>query len=435
MSPKAIVFEAKASKAKVSKGSGIERQLSKEKPKILLLENIHPAAEENFRGSRLRRIETMSGSPRENDLIKMLSGVHVLGIRSKTRISKRILDAAPQLLAIGCFCIGTDQVDLEAAARRGVAVFNAPFSSTRSVAELAIAEVVMLARRAAQRSMELHNGRWEKSAQGCVEVRRKTIGIVGYGHIGPQVGLLAESLGMRVVFHDIIKKLPLGNARQLPGLEELLKVSDFVTMHVPDTPLTRGMIGPKQLHLMRHGSYLLNLSRGSVVDIGALQQALACGRLAGAAIDVYPKEPGSGRSSFQSELRGLDNVILTPHIGGSTEEAQRNIGLEVSESLISYVAAGNSIGVANLPEVQLPVLEDSYRVLNIHTDIPGVLSRINGLVAGMSVNIKAQSYNTRSGIGYLIMDVERSLSPAIQKQIELLDSNIRTRLLFEPRRK
>jgi D-3-phosphoglycerate dehydrogenase len=427
---KASVSKGKTGKSMLPKTDKAPKRLPKEAIRILLLESIHPAAEENLRRRKLRRVESRSASLSEGQLIKMLPGVHVLGIRSKTRVSERVFRSAPQLLAVGCFCIGTDQVDLEAASRRGVAVFNAPFSSTRSVAELAIAEVVMLARRAAQRSQELHTGRWIKSAEGCVEVRRKTLGIVGYGHIGPQVGLLAESLGMRVVFHDIVKKLPLGNARQLPGLEDLLKVSDFVTMHVPDTELTRGMIGHEQIYLLPRGSYLLNLSRGSVVDIGALREALNSGHLAGAAIDVYPEEPSSGKSSFHSELRGLDNVILTPHIGGSTEEAQRNIGLEVSESLATYMESGNSIGVANLPEVQLPLMKDSYRVLNLHRDIPGVLSGINGLVAGMRVNIKAQSYNTRNGIGYLIMDVERSLSPSIKNQIESMDSNIRTRLLF-----
>jgi D-3-phosphoglycerate dehydrogenase / 2-oxoglutarate reductase len=403
---------------------------SMEEPKILLLENIHAAAEENFRSGGFGRVERRSGSPVEAQLTGMLRDVHVLGIRSKTEISERVLDSAPDLLAIGCFCIGTDQVDIEAATRRGVAVFNAPFSNTRSVAELTIAEVVMLARRAVQRSMELHHGRWEKSAKGCMEVRRKTIGIVGYGHIGPQVGLLAEALGMRVVFHDINKKLPLGNARQLAGLDKLLTVSDFVTLHVPDTPLTRGMISHDQLRMMPAGSYLLNLSRGSVVDIGALRDALVSGHLAGAALDVFPHEPNSSKDPFQSEMRGLDNVILTPHIGGSTEEAQRNIGLEVSEALMTYARTGSSMGCANLPEVQLPAIEESYRVLNIHKDMPGVLSRINGLIAAMSVNIKAQSYNTRGGIGYLIMDVERSLSRAVQKQIEALGSSIRTRLLF-----
>jgi D-3-phosphoglycerate dehydrogenase / 2-oxoglutarate reductase len=398
--------------------------------KVLLLENIHPVAEETFRVNKPRQVETFSASPSEEQLIKMLKGVHVLGIRSKTHINERILKAAPDLLAVGCFCIGTDQVDMDAATKRGVAVFNAPFSNTRSVAELTIAEVVMLARRAAQRSMELHRGKWEKSAKGCMEVRRKTIGIIGYGHIGPQVGLLAESLGMRVVFHDIVKKLALGNARQTMNLEELLKISDFITLHVPDTSQTRKMIGVEQFNIMRKGSYVLNLSRGSVVDIAALQQALASGRLAGAALDVFPKEPSSGKDPFQSELCGMENVILTPHIGGSTEEAQRNIGIEVSDALIDYMDTGSSTGCANLPEVMMPPIEDSFRVLNIHKDVPGVLSRINGLVAGMSVNIKAQSYHTRDGIGYLIMDVEKSLPRDIEKQIESQDFNIRTRLLF-----
>jgi len=419
-----------APRGKGAKSRTAAKPLPKEDLKFMLLEGIHPAAEETLRTAGFRSVESLPGSPAEDQLIEMLKGVHVLGIRSKTQITLRVLKAAPDLLAVGCFCIGTDQVDIDTATRRGVAVFNAPFSNTRSVAELTIAEVVMLARRAAQRSMELHHGCWEKSAQGCMEVRRKTIGIVGYGHIGPQVGLLAESLGMRVVFHDIVKKLPLGNARQVSGLEELLKMSDFVTLHVPDTPLTRKMMGREQFAMMPRGSYLLNLSRGSVVDVGALRQALVSGHLAGAAVDVFPKEPSSRKDPFESELCGLDNVILTPHIGGSTEEAQRNIGLEVSDALISYARTGSSTCCANLPEVQLPEIEDSYRVLNIHTDMPGVLSRINGLIAAMSVNIKAQSYNTRNGIGYLIMDVERSLSRAVEKQIEALDTSIRTRILF-----
>jgi D-3-phosphoglycerate dehydrogenase len=411
---------------KVRQSAGAE---GGEAPAILLLENIHPVAAESFRAGGAFRVETTAGSPREDELVGMLGGVQVLGIRSKTRITDRVLDAAPQLIAVGCFCIGTDQVDIEAATRRGVAVFNAPFSNTRSVAELTIAEVVMLARRAAQRSMELHLGRWQKSAAGCMEVRRKTIGIVGYGHIGPQVGLLAESLGMKVVFHDIVRKLALGNARQVANLEELLELSDFVTMHVPDTALTRGMIGREQLARMRPGSYLLNLSRGSVVDIVALCEALRNGHLAGAALDVFPQEPSSSRDPFQSDLCGLDNVILTPHIGGSTEEAQRNIGLEVSGALLDYVETGSSTGCANLPEVQMPEVADSLRVLNIHKDVPGVLSRVNGLVAGMGVNIKAQSYHTRDGIGYLIMDAERTLSRGIAGEIAALESNIRTRIL------
>ena len=422
-----------ARKGKQADGRAAKRMTinaGKDQLRILLLEGIHSVADENFRKKGFRCIETHTGSMNEEDLLKIIPYVHLLGIRSKTKIRPHLLDAAPQLLAIGCFCIGTDQVDLEAAARRGVAVFNAPFSNTRSVAELVIAEVVMLARRAAHRSMQLHSGQWEKSALGCMEVRRKTIGIVGYGHIGPQVGVLAEAMGMKVVFHDIVKKLPLGNARQLPNLKDVLKTADFVTLHVPDTSLTRGMIGREELNQMRKGSYLLNLSRGTVVDVKALRRSLLGGHLAGAALDVYPREPKSRTDPFESELRGLENVILTPHIGGSTEEAQRNIGIEVSEAMADYAKTGSTAGCTNLPEVQMVPLKGSYRVLNIHKDMPGVLSRINGLIGGRDVNIKAQSYNTSNGVGYLVMDVERSLPRIIQEQIELLDSNIRTRFLF-----
>ena len=408
------------------------QQLSfpKEKIRLLLLEGIHAAAEDRFRSSDYSVIQKENGSLSEEQLLRAIPEVHILGIRSKTVVSARVLEAAQHLLAIGCFCIGTDQVQLETATRRGIAVFNAPFSNTRSVAELTIADVVMLARHAVQRCMEMHAGRWEKSARGCFEVRHKTIGIVGYGHIGPQVGLLAEALGMRVIFHDIAKKLPLGNAYQAADLDEVLKGSDFVTLHVPDTPLTRKMIGWDQIALMRRGSFLLNLSRGSVVEIPALRHAILEGHLAGAAVDVYPEEPETSGTPFVSELLGLPNVILTPHIGGSTEEAQHNIGLEVSETLIRYMDMGSSTGSVNLPQVDLPVLQDSHRVLNIHKDVPGVLGGINGLVAAMGVNIKAQYLNTRNGVGYLIMDVERSLSRAVKKKIEALDTNIRTRLLF-----
>ena len=399
--------------------------------KILLLENIHAAAVETFQAVAGRRdVELFRGAPSEDQLIEMLKGVHILGIRSKTIVNERVLEAAPQLAAVGCFCIGTDQVDLNAAARRGVAVFNAPFSNTRSVAELGIAEVIMLARKAVQRAMEMHGGKWDKSADGCVEVRRKTLGIVGYGHIGPQIGLLAEAMGMKVIFHDILKKLALGNAKQTADLEELLKSSDFVSMHVPDTPQTRGMIGAKQLAMMRKGSFLLNLSRGNVVDIPMLKEALVGGHIAGAALDVYPKEPASSDEPFESEVRGLENVILTPHIGGSTEEAQRNIGIEVAEALIGYFDEGTSTGCVNLPEAQLPVSPDSVRILNIHKDVPGVLGSINSFIAGASVNIKAQTYRTNDGIGYLIMDAEKGLPREIGEQIEALSSNIRTRLLF-----
>lgn len=404
---------------------------SQEVTKILLLENIHAVAADTFKATgKSRDIVTLSGSPSEDQLIEMLQGVKILGIRSKTNITERVLQAAPDLVAVGCFCIGTDQVDIQAATRHGVAVFNAPFSNTRSVAELALAEIIMLARKAYQRSVEMHRGKWEKSAAACVEVRRKTLGIVGYGHIGPQIGLLAEALGMKVIFHDIVKKLALGNARQTVDLDELLKGADFVTMHVPDTPLTRNMISTTQLSMMRQGSFLLNLSRGTVVDIPALKNALDSGHIAGAALDVYPQEPASGKDPFISELRGLENVILTPHIGGSTEEAQYNIGIEVAESLSNFFDEGTSIGCVNLPEAQLPLSRDSVRIMNVHKDVPGVLSQINGLIASLHVNIKAQTYHTHEGIGYLVMDAENGLSRTVGAEIEALNSNIRTRLLF-----
>ncbi len=401
----------------------------KEKIKILLLEGIHPAAGDTFKeadyGVQFRKTAL---SPEE--LLQEISQVHILGIRSKTEVKLPVLQEAKRLLAIGCFCIGTNQVDLGAAASRGIPVFNAPFSNTRSVAELAMAEVVMLARRADHRSRELHAGHWEKSAAGSMEVRNKTIGIVGYGHIGPQVGLLAESFGMKVVFYDIVKKLPLGTAVQLPSLKKLLDLSDFVTLHVPETPETRNMIGKKELAAMKKGSFLLNLSRGSVVDLPALREALLSKHLAGAAVDVFPREPKSGKEAFESELCGLPNVILTPHIGGSTEEAQRNIGIEVSSTLIKYTDTGSSTGAVNFPQVELPLLQDSHRVLNIHQNVPGVLRDVNHIVAEMGVNIRSQYLSTLNDVGYLIMDVDKNISRAVKAKIDALETSIKTRLLF-----
>jgi D-3-phosphoglycerate dehydrogenase len=356
--------------------------------------------------------------------------VHLIGIRSKSRLTKAVLAAADRLLAIGCFCIGTDQVDLKQAALRGIPVFNAPFSSTRSVAELTMAEVVMLARKAAHRSMQLHSGQWHKSSDGCHEVRHKTIGIVGYGHIGPQVGLLAESFGMRVVFYDILRKLPLGNAEPLSSLGDLLARSDFVTLHVPDTPLTRGMIGAEELLQMKRGSYLLNLSRGSVVNLPAVHDALESGHLAGVALDVFPEEPESSDHPFAADLRGLENVILTPHVGGSTVEAQRSIGIEVAESLVRFTDAGTSAGAVNFPEIDLPLVTEAHRVLNVHRNVPGVLRDINRIVADMGANICSQYLGTHGEIGYLIMDVAPGLSRRVKREIDKLDHSVRTRLLF-----
>jgi len=394
----------------------------KEKIKILLLEGVHPAAVEEFSASGYTT-EIRSSAMSEDELLDVIPEIHMLGVRSKTRVSESVLAASRRLLAVGCFCIGTDQVVLEAAGGIGVPVFNAPFSSTRSVAELTMAEVVMLARKAAHRSLQLHGGRWEKSAAGSHEVRNKTLGIVGYGHIGPQVGLMAEAFGMRVVFYDIARKLPLGNAVPVPALAELLRMANFVTLHVPETSLTRGMIGAAELAQMQRGSYLLNL-------LGALREALLSGQLAGAAIDVYPSEPQTKAEPFETELQGLDNVILTPHVGGSTLEAQKGIAIEVAHALIEFADTGSTTGAVNFPEVDLPLLPNSHRVLNIHRNVPGVLRDINMIVAEMGANVRAQSLSTRGEVGYLIMDVDPNLSGQVKRDIERLETNIKTRLLL-----
>jgi D-3-phosphoglycerate dehydrogenase len=401
----------------------------KDKIKVLLLEGVHPAAAESFTEAGYSA-DLKAGAATEDALVGSMPDVHMLGVRSKTHVTERALDASKHLLAIGCYCIGTDQVALDAAARKGIPVFNAPFSSSRSVAELTMAEVVMLARKAAHRSMQLHAGRWEKTAQGSYEVRNKTIGIVGYGHIGPQVGLLAEAYGMRVAYYDIVRKLPLGNATALRSLDELLEKSDFVTLHVPATPRTRGMIGAAEIARMKKGSYLLNLSRGSVVDLDALKDALTAGKLAGAAVDVFPREPEGKIEEIDLPLRGLENVIMTPHVGGSTAEAQRNIGNEVSAALINFTDRGTTIGAVNFPEVELAQVDGCHRVLNVHRNVPGVLRDVNRIVADMGANVRAQILGTQGEIGYLIMDVDPSLSRQVKREIEALETNIRTRLLF-----
>ncbi|MCB0321163.1 MAG: phosphoglycerate dehydrogenase [Bdellovibrionales bacterium] len=399
------------------------------KVKILLLEGIDDSAVNAFREAGYSPA-VLSDAMTEEELLDAVRDLHILGIRSKTQVSQRVLESAPHLLAIGCFCIGTNQVDLEHAANVGTPVFNAPFSNTRSVAELVIGEIIMLARKAAFRSSQLHQGVWVKSAKGSHEVRGKKLGIVGYGHIGPQVGLLGESLGMEVCFHDIEKKLPLGNAVSLPSLEDVLKNSDFVSLHVPETPLTRNLITERELRMMRRGSCLLNLSRGTVVDIDALRAALVDGHLAGAAVDVFPYEPNSNDEPFESPLLGLENVILTPHIGGSTIEAQRSIGGEVSDALLKFLELGTTSGAVNFPQVNLPYLDGFHRVLNIHRNQPGVLGEINGIIAKTGANIVAQQLATQSEIGYLIMDVGRELSREVKQQMDTIEANIRTRLLF-----
>jgi len=401
----------------------------KDQIKVLLLENVHASAHAIFRGEGFH-LETASGALSEDELCKRVEDVHVLGIRSKTRVTPRVLESARRMLALGCFCIGTNQVALVEANRRGVPVFNAPFSNTRSVAELMVAEVVVLARRLGDRVREMHAGQWRKVSAGSFEVRGKTIGIVGYGHIGRQVGVLAEALGMRVLFFDIVAKLPMGNNRATKTLDELLSQSDFVTLHVPETPQTRGMMGRDQLAAMRQGACLLNASRGTVVDIPALADALKRGHLAGAAIDVFPEEPESNSDGFATPLRGLDNVVLTPHIGGSTAEAQEAIGREVGAALVKLVNEGSTAGAVNFPQVDVPMTPGKHRILNVHRNVPGVLRDINRLVSDMGANIAAQVLATDPEIGYLVMDLDQDVSRDVKNAMAALPTSIRTRILY-----
>jgi len=401
----------------------------KDRIKVLLLENIHPSAHELFRGEGFH-LETLPGALGEDELVKRIADVHVLGIRSKTHVTERVLGNARRLLTVGCFCIGTNQVDLASAARHGVPVFNAPFSNTRSVAELVIAETVMLSRCLGDRIREMHVGQWRKVATASFEVRGKTMGIVGYGHIGRQVGVLAEAMGMRVVFFDIAARLPMGNNHPTKTLEELLGQSDFVTLHVPETPQTRSMFGAKEIAAMRQGSYLLNASRGTVVDIAALADALKAGHLAGAAIDVYPEEPEKNSDGFKSPLLGLSNVIVTPHIGGSTAEAQEAIGREVGEALIKFVNGGVTTGAVNFPHIDNGPTPGKYRILNVHRNVPGVLRDINRIVTDRGANIAAQILATDPDIGYLVMDLDQDVALDVKNAIAALGTDIKTRILY-----
>jgi D-3-phosphoglycerate dehydrogenase / 2-oxoglutarate reductase len=396
---------------------------------FLLLENIHETAREAIAGEGFH-VETVPGSLREDELLARIRDVHVLGIRSKTRVTARVLAEARRLLAVGCFCIGTNQVDLAAANLRGVPVFNAPFSNTRSVAELIIAEIIALARQLGDRSREVHEGRWRKVAAGSFEVRGKTLGIVGYGHIGSQVGVLAEALGMQVIFFDIASKLAMGNNARCASLDELLRSADFVTLHVPATPQTKEMIGPEELKTMREGSYLLNASRGTVVVLPALAEAIRSGHLAGAAVDVYPEEPESNGEGFVTPLRGLPNVILTPHVAGSTTEAQASIGREVAGTLIKFMNAGATGGAVNFPQVELPKTEGLHRILNSHRNVPGVLRDINRIVSERNANIRSQVLATDPNVGYLIMDLEQDVSDEVRAAIAALETSIKTRILY-----
>jgi D-3-phosphoglycerate dehydrogenase len=406
-----------------------ETSFPKSEIKILLLENVHPVAAEAFREQGFQ-VDMVKAALPEAELVARARDVHVLGIRSKTQVTPAVLDEARRMLAVGAFCIGTNQIALRHANRRGVPVFNAPFSNTRSVAELILAEVVMLSRHLGDRSREVHEGRWRKVASGSHEVRGKTLGIVGYGHIGRQIGVLAEGFGMRVVFFDIAARLPMGNNRALATLDEVLATSDFVTLHVPETPQTRDMIGAAELARMRPGACLLNASRGTVVQIQALADAIRRGHVAGAAVDVYPDEPESNSDGFASALRNLPNVILTPHIGGSTEEAQEAIGREVSAALIKYINNGSTTGSVNFPQIELPLTPDTHRILNVHKNVPGVLRDINRLVSDHNANIRAQVLSTDPDIGYLIMDLEQDVAQDVKRAIAALPTSIKTRILF-----
>ena len=401
----------------------------KDKIKVVLLENIHPTAVEIFSTEHFQ-VESLKPALQGDALAEKIADAHILGIRSKTHVTADVLSHARRLLSIGAFCIGTNQIDLEAANLKGIPVFNAPFSNTRSVAELVIGEIIMLARRIPDRSRETHAGNWTKTAQDSHEIRGKTLGIVGYGHIGSQVGVLAEAMGMRVVYHDVMTRLPLGNTRPVDSLEQLLRISDFVTLHVPATAQTHMMIGPEQLAMMKQGSYLLNLSRGTVVDLPALADALRRKVLAGAAVDVYPQEPAANGPGFQTELQGLQNVILTPHVGGSTVEAQANIGREVAHALVKFINNGTTTGAVNFPQVELPTAPGTHRILNVHKNVPGVLRDINRIVSDLHANIERQYLSTDANIGYLVMDLGADVSQDVRKAVSALDANIRTRILF-----
>lgn len=407
-------------------------QLSLEKDKIrfLLLEGVHKNALDVLSRSGYTNVESLSTALDEAALIEKIRDAHFVGIRSRTQITEAVLEAAEKLVAIGCFCIGTNQVDLRAAMLRGIPVFNAPYSNTRSVAELVLAETILLLRGIPEKNALVHRGGWSKSAEGSFETRGKTLGIVGYGSIGSQLSVLAESLGMTVIYFDVITKLPLGNAHQVESLNDLLAQADVVTLHVPENESTRDMMGAAQFAKMKLGSIFINAARGTYVDIDALAAALDSKHLGGAAVDVFPKEPKANSEEFLSPLRRFDNVILTPHIGGSTLEAQANIGLEVAEKFARYSDTGSTLSAVNFPEVAVPLFGGKHRLLHIHQNIPGVLSAINRIFAENGINISAQSLMTNESIGYLVMDVPAGCSTVALEKLHGIDGTIRTRVLY-----
>ncbi|MGN5139979.1 phosphoglycerate dehydrogenase [Aeromonas sp. 164P] len=403
--------------------------LDKDKIKVLLLEGVHPNTVETFRAAGYTSVEYLKTSLSEEELIEQIRDVHFIGLRSRTQITEKVLDAASKLVAIGCFCIGTNQVELEAAQIRGIPVFNAPFSNTRSVAELVLGEILLLLRGIPEKNAKCHRGVWEKLANRSVEARGKKLGIIGYGHIGTQLGIIAESIGMKVYYYDIENKLSLGNAIQVPSMVELLNMSDVISLHVPETASTKNMIGAEQLRMMKPGAIFINASRGTVVDIDALADVIKSGHIAGAAIDVYPVEPKSNDEEFQSSLRGLENVILTPHIGGTTHEAQENIGLEVANKLVKYSDNGSTLSAVNFPEVSLPGHKGSSRLLHIHRNQPGVMNQINQIFAEEGINIAGQYLQTSSHIGYVVIDVETEHSEKALAKLKEINGTIRARIL------
>jgi D-3-phosphoglycerate dehydrogenase len=402
----------------------------KSKLNILLLENVNPDAVEVFRQHGYINVTHLKSSLTEDELISRIADVHILGIRSKTQVTPAVLNAAKRLLAIGCFCIGINQVDITAAMRKGVVVFNAPYSNTRSVAELAIGAAIMLIRKIPEKNRLAHEGVWMKEASNSHELRGKTLGIIGYGNIGSQVSVLAESMGMRVIFYDTQKRLPLGNATAADSLGALLQSADIVTLHVPATTITHNLINRETLQQCKRGAILINYARGEVADIAAIKQALDQGVLSGAAIDVYPDEPVKNGDPFVCPLQHVPNVLLTPHIGGSTEEAQANIGMDVSNKLVQFIETGATSGSHTVPELSLPILENTHRLLHIHKNIPGVLSAINSLLSKNGINIEGQYLKTNQDVGYVVLDINTEMSANAAELLNEVEGAIKVRLLY-----
>ncbi|HDZ9154964.1 TPA: phosphoglycerate dehydrogenase [Vibrio cholerae] len=403
--------------------------LEKDRIKILLLEGLHPSSVEVLQAAGYSNIEYHKGSLEEAELIEAIKDVHFVGIRSRSNLTEKVINEAEKLVAIGCFCIGTNQVDLNAAAKRGIPVFNAPFSNTRSVAELVLGEILLLLRGIPEKNALAHRGIWKKSADNSYEARGKRLGIIGYGHIGTQLGIIAENLGMHVYFYDIESKLSLGNATQVHTLSELLNKCDVISLHVPETAGTKNMMGAEEFARMKPGAIFINAARGTVVDIPALCNALESGHIAGAAIDVFPEEPASNKEPFESPLMKFDNVILTPHVGGSTQEAQENIGIEVAGKLAKYSDNGSTLSSVNFPEVSLPEHRSCSRLLHIHANRPGILTQINTIFAEEGINIAAQYLQTTAEIGYVVIDVETARSEEALTKLKAIDGTIRARIL------